>query len=178
MTTHYFTASTLDGFVATPEHSLDWLFAQDFDREGPMAYPKFAERIGALVMGASTYEWMLNTGEPWAYQQPAWVLTHRALRIPDGADVRLTQADVRAVHAELTEAAGDKDIWVMGGGGVAAQFAEASLLDEVWVQFASVMIGAGRPLFEGRLDLELIDVARNRDFLCGRYRVRRPHPST
>lgn len=178
MTTHYYTSSTLDGFIATTEHSLDWLFVQDFDMEGPMAYPKFVEGIGALVMGASTYEWVLNAGEPWAYQQPAWVLTHRDLAIPEGASIRLTQADIRTVHAEMAEAAEGKDIWVVGGGGVAAQFAAAGLLDEVWVQFASVMLGAGQQLFPARIDLELIDVARNRDFMCGRYRVRRAPSST
>ncbi len=56
MTTHFYTASSLDGFIATPEHSLEWLFKQDFDFEGPMAYPEFVKGIGALFMGASTYE--------------------------------------------------------------------------------------------------------------------------
>lgn len=173
MTTHYFTSSTLDGFLATPEHSLEWLFAQDFDMDGPMAYPKFVEGIGAMVMGSATYEWMLNSGEPWTYTQPTWVLSHRQLPIPAGANVRLTQAEISAVHAEMTEAAQGKDLWIVGGGGIAVQFAQAGLLDEVWVQFAPVTIGAGRPLFPGRMDLELIEVARNRDFMCGRYRVRR-----
>ena len=60
MTTHFYTASSLDWFIATPEHSLEWLFKQDFDFEGPMAYPEFVKGIGALFMGASTYEWLLS----------------------------------------------------------------------------------------------------------------------
>lgn len=60
MTTHFYTASSLDGFIATPEHSLEWLFKQDFDFEGPMAYPEFVKGIGALFMGASTDEWLLS----------------------------------------------------------------------------------------------------------------------
>lgn len=125
-------------------------------------------------MGASTYEWMLRRDEPWPYEQPAWVLTHRDLPVPAGADVQFAEGDVRAVHAEMTAAADGGTLWVMGGGGVAHQFAVAGLLDEVWVQLAPVMIGAGHPLFTGWLDLELVDVARNGDFMCGRYRVRRP----
>jgi dihydrofolate reductase len=61
---------------------------------------------------------------------------------------------------------------VVGGGDLAGQFADAGLLNEIWVQFAPVTLGAGRPLLPRALDLELLDVARNRDFMCGRYRVR------
>lgn len=174
MTTHFFTASSLDGFIATAEHSLDWLLKQDVDPEGPMSYQSFEKKIGALAMGASTYEWVMEHEEGrWGYSQSAWVFTHRELEIPEGADIRLTQSDVAGVHAEMVEAAGGHDIWVVGGGDLAGQFADAGLLDQVWVQYAPVTLGSGAPLLPRALDLELLDVARNRDFLCGRYRVLR-----
>jgi dihydrofolate reductase len=176
MATHYFTASSLDGFIATTEHSLDWLLTQDIDDQGPMAYQEFERSIGALAMGASTYEWVLrHEAGRWGYAQPTWVFTHRDLPIPEGADVRLTAAAIPEVHAEMVRAAGGKDLWVVGGGDLAGQFAAAGLLDEVWVQFAPVTLGAGAPLLPRVLDLELIEVARNRNFLCGRYRVSRAH---
>jgi dihydrofolate reductase len=173
MTTHYYTASSLDGFIATAEHSLDWLMKQDFDPEGPMAYPAFEQRIGALAMGASTYEWLLREQreEPWPYEQPTWVLTHRSLPVLEGADIRFHAGDIRALHADMRAAAGEKDIWVVGGGDLAGQFADAGMLDEVWIQFAPVTLGAGAPLLPRPLDLELIEIARNRDFLCSHYRV-------
>lgn len=174
MTIHFYTASSLDGFIATDEHSLEWLFAQDFDLEGPMAYPAFIAGIGALVMGSSTYEWLIRNQEGWEYEQPTWVFTHRALRARDGADVRFVQGDVQGVFPELEASAAGKDIWVVGGGGVAGQFADAGLLDEVWVQFAPVTLGSGQPLLPRALQLELLDVARNRGFVCARYRVDRP----
>ena len=171
-TTHYFTASSLDGFIATPGHSLDWLLSQKVDQEGPMAYQDFERTIGALAMGASTFEWVLrNDPGSWAYAQPTWVFTHRELPIPDGADVRLVSGDVRPVHSDMVSAAQGLDVWVVGGGDLAGQFADAGLLDEVWVQFAPVTLGAGAPLLPRALDLELLDVARNEAFLCGRYRV-------
>jgi len=174
MTTHYFTASSLDGFIATPDHSLDWLLRQDFDESGPMAYGEFVTTIGALAMGASTFEWVMrNDPEGWAYDQPAWVFTHRDIYVPDDIQVALTQAPVREVHAEMVAAAGERDIWIVGGGDLAGQFADAGLLDEVWVQYAPVMLGSGAPLFPRLLDLEVIDTARNGSFLCGRYRVLR-----
>lgn len=174
MTTHYFTATSIDGFIATPDHSLDWLLKQEFDEHGPMAYGEFEKTIGALAMGASTYEWVLRNDDGWNYTQPTWVFTHRDLPVPAGADVRFVQDDVPAVHAAMTDAAGEKDLWIVGGGDLAGQFADAGLLDEVWVQYASVTLGAGAPLLPRVLDLELLDVARNGNFLCGRYRVTRP----
>ncbi len=72
------------------------------------------------------------------------MFTHRELELPTGADVRLTQADVSTVHAEMVQAAAGKDLWVVGGGDLAGQFADAGLLDEVWVQYAPVTLGSGR----------------------------------
>ena len=175
MATHFFTASSLDGFIATADHSLDWLLKQDIDMDGSMAYPAFEKTIGALAMGSSTYEWVMrHESGRWGYSQPTWVFTHRALEAPAGADIRFTQADIAAVHADMVAAAGGRDLWVVGGGDLAGQFADAGLLDEVWVQYAPVTLGSGAPLLPRALDLELLDVARNRNFLCGRYRVIRP----
>ncbi len=175
MATHYYTASSLDGFIATTEHSLDWLLKQDFDPAGPMAYPGFVAGVGALAMGASTYQWLLEHDDAgWSYVQPVWVFTHRELPVPAGADVRFAVGGVGPVHARMTAAAGGRDVWIVGGGDLAGQFADAGLLDEVWVQYAPVTLGDGAPLLPRELDLELVDVARNRGFLCGRYRVVRP----
>ncbi|MDQ0645264.1 dihydrofolate reductase family protein [Microbacterium murale] len=171
MATHYYTASSLDGFIATTEHSLDWLLKQDIDLEGPMAYPGFIEGIGALAMGASTYEWLRRNEDEWGYTKPTWVFTHRELPIPSGAHVTLTADPIADVHSAMTAAAGGEDLWVVGGGDLAGQFAEAGLLDEVWVQYAPVTLGAGAPLLPRGLELELLEVARNRNFMCGRYRV-------
>lgn len=174
MATHFYTASSLDGFIATDEHSLDWLLKQDIDPDGPMSYQDFERRIGALAMGASTYEWVMRHEDGrWGYVQPTWVFAHRTLEMPEGADVRAVRGDVAAVHADMVAAAGGKDVWVVGGGDLAAQFADAGLLDEVWVQYAPVTLGSGAPLLPRALDLELLDVQRNRNFMCGRYRVRR-----
>ncbi len=174
MASIFYTASSLDGFLATTDHSLEWLFRQDFDMDGPMAYPAFIERIGALVMGASTYRWLLDHQDVWEYTQPTWVFTHQDLPIPDGADVRITHGEIAAVFPQIQASAGDKDVWVMGGGDLAGQFADAGFLDEVWVQFAPVTLGEGQPLLPRDLQLELAEVVRNRDFVCTRYRVPRP----
>ena len=75
----YYTAATLDGFIADPDDSLEWLFRQEQDNSGPLNYDEFIQNIGAIVMGSTTYEWSLDhqakTGAPWPYSMPAWVMT-------------------------------------------------------------------------------------------------------
>lgn len=157
MKTQYYTATSLDGFIATEDDSLDWLFP--LGNVNDTSYPEFIAQIGALAMGASTYEWMQRNsaevikevGSPWPYTQPTWVFTHRELPAIEGADIRFVQGDVRPVHAEMVSAAGDKNVWVVGGGDLAGQFYEAGLLDEAILQVASVTLGRGKPLFPRRV---------------------------
>ncbi|HVK40673.1 MAG TPA: dihydrofolate reductase family protein [Candidatus Kapabacteria bacterium] len=152
MKTQYYTASSLDGFIATPEDSLEWLFALG-DVE-TTSYPEFIADVGALAMGSTTYEWMLRHAvgpeathpEPWPYAMPTWVFSTRELPPVPGADIRFVRGDVRPVHAAMAEAAGGRNIWLVGGGDLVGQFHDAGLLDEIIVTFGSVTLGAGRPL--------------------------------
>lgn len=176
--TVYVTATTLDGFIADEHDSLDWLFVQEIDEHGPMNHADFMAGVGSLVMGATTYAWVLAHlragGGEWEYRQPCWVLTHRdpaELGVPDRADVRFASGDVRPVHNELLAAAGGADVWVVGGGDLAGQLADHGLLDEVIVSIAPVTLGSGRPLFPRRHDLRLIELARNGAFACARYAI-------
>jgi len=173
--TVYYTASTMDGFIADASDSLDWLFVRDQDHEGPLNYDAFFAGVGSMVMGATTYEWILRHegAKPdfaWPYSIPCWVLTHRDLEAAHES-IRFARGDVADLHAELVAAAAGKDVWVVGGGDLAGQFADRGLLDELIVYYAPVSLGAGRPLLPRRQELEVIDVARNRDFLCAHYRV-------
>jgi dihydrofolate reductase len=171
--TQYYTATTLDGFIADPDNSLDWLFTRQQDRAGALNYDQFIAQVGALAMGSTTYEWLLEHGD-WPYTVPAWVFTHRELPQVEGARIEFTSADVASVHAELVEAAGGRNVWIVGGGDLAGQFADAGLLDEVIVYIAPVTLGAGAPLLPRRIELRLEELARNADFACARYSVVRP----
>ena len=176
--TTFYTATTLDGFIADEHDSLEWLFVQDQDEQGPLNHDEFIAGVGAIVMGATTYQWIVDhlakSGDPWPYAMPAWVVTHRDLAAVEGADVRFAQGDVAAVHDELVAAAGGQDVWVVGGGDLAAQFAEAGRLDQLVCYIAPVTLGAGRPLFPRRWDLRLVEVHQNRSFVAVRYDVLGP----
>lgn len=151
--TQYYTATSLDGFIATEDDSLDWLFPLgDIADTG---YAEFAAQVGALAMGASTYAWMLRhvvaAGQAWPYTQPAWVFSHRPLEPVAGADIRFVRGDVRPVHEQMAQAAGGRNRWIVGGGDLAGQFHDAGLLDEIIVQVGSVTLGRGKPLLPRRL---------------------------
>ncbi len=157
MKTQYYTATSLDGFIATEDDSLDWLFPLgDLNETG---YPAFIDAVGALAMGSATYEWMLRhadkvadeTGAAWPYAQPTWVFSSRRLPSVAGADIRFVQGDVRPIHGAMRDAAGSKNIWIVGGGDLAGQFFDAGLLDEMIVQVGSVTLGQGKPLFPRRV---------------------------
>ncbi len=157
MRTQYYTATSLDGFIATEDDSLEWLFP--LGELGSSSYPAFIAEVGALAMGSTTYEWILRhsekveaeAGAPWPYTQPTWVFTHRRLPTVADADVRFVSGDVVPVHAAMREAAAGKNVWVVGGGDLAGQFFDAGLLDELIVQVGSVTLGRGRPLFPRRV---------------------------
>lgn len=152
MKTQYYTASSLDGFIADPNDSLDWLFP--LGALGDTSYPSFIRHVGALAMGSATYLWILrhhlasdaDRPQPWAYEQPAWVFTSRSLPTVPGADIRFVRGDVRPVHEAMLNAAGSRNVWLVGGGELVGQFYDAGLLDEIHVQIASVTLGAGKPL--------------------------------
>ena len=188
MKTQYYTASSLDGFIADPRNSLDWLF--QFGSDMTDDYDGFIRDVGAIAMGSTTYEWILAHDllldparpKPWPYAQPTWVFTTRELTRLPGADVRFVRGDVRPVHAEMVRAAAGRNVWVVGGGELAGQFHDHGLLDEIVVTIASVTLGGGAPLLPRAIvtpPLRLLSVRAYGDaFAQLTYEVRRaPAPA-
>jgi dihydrofolate reductase len=110
-------------------------------------------------MGSHTYEWLLENHvysdpdqpKPWPHEQPSWVFTSRSLRRIPEADIRFVRGDVLSVYSEIREVAPGKDIWLAGGGDLAAQFHQHGLLDEMVVTIAPVILAGGAPLFTRQL---------------------------
>jgi dihydrofolate reductase len=155
----YYAAMSLDGFIAESDDTIDWLMGFPGVEPGPAitpvagGYDEFYEEVGALVMGSVTYEFVLNEASSWHYGgKHTWVLSTRELRRFEGAEpLTITSAAVTDLYDEMIAAAGDRKLWVVGGGNVASQFADAGLLDEVWVTVVPVVLGTGKPLFDRRL---------------------------
>jgi dihydrofolate reductase len=181
----YNAAATLNGFIADEQDSLSWLFAVAGGDAPDTA--AFLRGIGALVMGSTTYEWVLRQERildrpgrwhelDYVGDRPAFVFTTRSLPVPEGADVRFVSGAVTDALPELAAAAGDGDIWVLGGGDLAGQFLDADALDELQVSVAPVTLTGGAPLLPRRVEadrLELLSAARHGQFVHLVYAVGR-----
>lgn len=136
--------------------------------------------VGAVVLGANSYEWIVRdfeaSGRPfvWPYRQPSWVVTHRELDLPAG--VHRHSGAVADLHDDLVAAAGDRDVWILGGGDLAGQFADAGLLDQVLLQVCPVTLGAGRPFLPRPLRLQRRNVERDGQFTALLFDVVGPEP--
>jgi len=138
-------ATSLDGFIATSEESLDWLMRHDDIPLGEHDYTIFIKRIRTVVMGRSTYDWLVNSGQDWAYgDQRVIVVTSRPIADPMGP--LETRSDIDALIAEL-RALDDGDVWMLGGGRLQMAFMERGALDEIEIYIMPDIIGGGVPLF-------------------------------
>lgn len=182
--TQYYTAATLDGFIADPSHSLDWLF--QFGVQETDDFPEFIHNVGAIAMGSATYEWILkhlldpgaDHPQPWPYKQPVWVFSTRSLPPVPGSDLRFVRGDVSPVHQAMRAAAGERNVWLVGGGDLVGQFHDRGLLDEITITLAPVTLGSGKPLLPRPITtppLRLLDTHVRGPFVQLRYAVdRRP----
>lgn len=138
-------ATSLDGYIATQDDRLDWLFAHEGLDLGEHDYRLFLQRIGTVVMGRGTYDFLERDDAPWAYgNQRVLVVTSRPIAAPKGP--LAVRADVDALVDELRELA-DGDVWILGGGMLQMAFIERGALDKIEIYVMPDLIGGGRPLF-------------------------------
>ncbi|HEY2949801.1 MAG TPA: dihydrofolate reductase family protein [Micromonosporaceae bacterium] len=177
--TVYYTATSVDGFIADPDNALDWLL--EVDREGPGPFGEFFAGVGAMCVGATSYEWMLAHVRPEQWREyygdtPCWVFTHRDVPTVPGANLMFVSGSVAPVHETMVTTAGGRGVWLVGGGELVGQFYDAGLLDEVRVNVAPVFLGAGAPLLPRRLlssTVRLSQVSRDGQFAHLTYRIGR-----
>jgi dihydrofolate reductase len=155
----YDTATTINGWIADTDNSLGWLFAvEGGEHPDDGLVPADA---GVQVEGSTTYEWVLaETGlldhpEKWREfhgDRTTFVFTTRDLPRPEGADIRFVRGSVSDNLPAIREAAGDRTIWVVGGGDLAGQFLDADALDSIAISVAPVALDGGAPLLPRRLE--------------------------
>ncbi|WP_454748608.1 dihydrofolate reductase family protein [Ciceribacter selenitireducens] len=138
-------AASLDGYIATKDDSLDWLFEYDGMDLGEHDYRTFIKGIRTVVMGRGTYDFLAKDPSPWAYgEQRAIVVTSRPIDDPKGP--LQTRSDVPALIEEL-RSLDDGDVWMLGGGQLQMAFMENGALDEIEIYVIPELLGGGRPLF-------------------------------
>ena len=175
----FYTATSLNGFLADENGSLDWLF--DVETAAEPYHVRFTESVGAIAQGSTTYAWVLEHGQAdfCGARWPTFVFTSRRLPRPEGGDLRFVSGDVADVFEEMAQAAGDQDVWVVGGGDLAGQFLEAGLLDEIQLDVAPVALTGGASLLPRRVEssgLRLRGVAQHGQFAHLTYEVAGQRP--
>lgn len=168
----YHVTSSLDGYIARPDGRLDWFDAErQADEEYSFQY--FYAAIDSLLMGRMTYEALLAKGGPWPYPgKPCVVLTRSELPRAS-SDIQLTHCTPAQAIAALREA-GFQRTWLVGGGSLAGTCYAAGLIDEIVINLAPHLLGAGIRLFATGLErnLQLSDQRRfNNGTLQMHYRV-------
>lgn len=158
----YFTASTVNGYLADLDNSLEWLF--EVDATEIPDHSEFISTVGAMAMGATTYQWLLDNQQLLENPQmwidtygdmPVYVFTHREFAAPVGCNFHFISGDPADHMPTFEKAAAGKKLWVMGGGELVGQFTDAGLLTEIVLSIAPATLAAGAPLLPRTLRQQL-----------------------
>ena len=188
--------TSVDGYIAGPDDRPGQGLGKDAERlhywvfGGPWTYEnepsgepsgedaawleEAITRVGAVVGGRQTYEAADHWGgkNPWGL--PFFIVTHRTEDQPDGDAFTFVSGVPEAIE-QAKNAAGEKDVHVMGGADVIRQALEAGLVDELTIIVAPVILGGGKRLFDGfeqSLELEHVGVRQSPFATFVDYRVK------
>ena len=171
---------SLDGFIAGPGHSMDWAGRALADYVAPEDFAQIAAATGAMLIGRRTWEVgdRMEAEEPgsvdYPFSGPMFLLTHRPLDRPNPG-VTILSGDIRDAVATALEAAGDKDLEILGAD-VAAQCVQRGLVDEFLVYVLPLLLGDGIPFSAPGVpltELEPLSSARSGEATILRFRVRK-----
>lgn len=137
-------AASVDGFIATEEDSLDWLF--ESEGEGDNGYLAFYETIDTILLGRRTYDWILeHEKDNFPYKnKTCYVFSRTSAASTEW--VEFIKSDPVTFTKKLKEEEGGP-IWLVGGGGLIQPLLKAGLVDELRLTLAPALIGRGIRLF-------------------------------
>jgi dihydrofolate reductase len=168
-----FIATSLDGYIATNNESLDWLFK--VEGEGDNGYSEFYETVDTILMGRRTYDWILNhETEAFPYSNKDCYVFSRSVS-ENNKDVKFVNGDIVDFTNQLKSQKG-KNIWIVGGGELLHYFIKEKLVDELIITVAPTLIGTGISLFKEddyELELSLKGTRRFNQFVELHYEVQR-----
>ena len=158
-------ATSLDGFIARENGSIDWLTEYENNPETDYGYSKFYSSIGTVLMGRKTYEQVLGFGN-WPYKEKnSYVFTRWKENLHREGNVEFVSEDIREFVSQLKEST-EEDIWLVGGSQLIKAFLEKNLVQDLIVFIVPIILGSGIPLFdhigrEVRLKIEKIEKYEN-----------------
>jgi dihydrofolate reductase len=189
--------TSIDGYIAGPDDGPGkglgeggerlhyWVFGGPWTYENePRGEPsgpdaewlnEMSSKVGAVVGGRWTYEAARHWGDENPWGLPFFILTHRTDEQPEG-DAFVFVSGIEEAVARAKEAAGDKDVHIMGGADTIRQALAARLVDELSIIIAPVILGGGKRLFDGftkSVELEHTGVRQSEYATFIDYRVKR-----
>lgn len=135
-----FIATSLDGYIANPDGTVDWLF-----HDADYGYTEFMASIDAVVMGRKTWE-QASTFEDVPFAGKQVIVFSRSQSNANESRIRFVQGDPSATIPEVQSKV-KKDIWLVGGGDLVQQFFQGNLIDEFRLFVHPIVLGKGIPLF-------------------------------
>ena len=164
-------ASSLDGYIATKEHNLDWLFS--VEGEGDNGYSKFYETVDTILIGRVTYDWIMeHENGNFPYKGKECYVFSRTKK-EENEHVTFVDEDIAPFMKDLKSKNG-KSIWLVGGGELLVNFIKENLVDELFITVAPRLLGKGIPLFKSsdfQTSLTLISINRFNQFAELHYEV-------
>jgi len=142
-----FIATSLDGYIADKNGSLNWLTAIPNPDNNNMGYSTFIEKVDAILMGRKTFETIVNFGIEWPYKKPVFVLskTLKSIDKPDKNKVKLINGPLKSIVKILNQQ-GFRRLYIDGGTTI-QNFLNEDLIDELIITTIPVLLGGGNKLF-------------------------------
>ena len=164
-----FIAATLDGYIATQDHDLNWLM--NVEGEGDNGYQAFYDTVDAVVMGRSTYDWIDHHIPNYPYPDvTSYIVTSHPLNNEDM--IAIDNVDLLLKTIEASEAS---NIWIIGGGQLITELIQRNIIDTLRVTIAPILLGKGIRLFneiDHMVELELLKTTRYNQFVELYYKVK------
>lgn len=169
-----FIATSLDGYIAKKDGSVDWLMNVPQPESDEYSFNDFMSRIDALIMGRNTFQQVLTFGD-WIYTKKVFVLSNTLKKIPEHLEekVEIISGDIQT-NLENLQNRGFKNFYIDGGKTIQS-FLNLDLIDEMIITRVSVLLGEGIPLFESlkeQKDFKIVKTVKLNDFLVTTHFVR------
>jgi dihydrofolate reductase len=157
----YSLTNSLDNFIGRADGAADWILMDD---EIMNEFPKLYARFDTILIGRKTYDYTLlhspETGQEMSgFMEMKTYVFSRTMKESPNAGVKIVSDNAGEFVRNLKNVSG-KDIWLFGGGILAAFLLRERLVDEIGVAIQPVLLGSGIPLFPDigmQVDLQLLD---------------------
>lgn len=165
-------ATSLDGYIATEDDSLEWLFKTE--GEGDNGYSEFYNTVDTILIGRRTYDWIIEKEKGnFPYKNKECYIFSRS-KSGKNENVEFINQDVVEFTNKIKRLDGG-NIWLVGGGNLLHSFIKERLVDEFIITIAPTLIGHGIPLFKKNdfeLELKLKNIRKLNQFVELHYEVK------